>query len=225
MDWSSVPRSIWIWVLSMREWWTSGKRQWPSRPTKPSEFFLTVGLWRAKTRWECKIVRVGLKDWKNKAWAKGEAGLYLSICWWKLSFQESRVMVLRLFFLFYRKWYSQKTINSPFTYLLSIQFTFTTYSHLPGTVLGPGNTKVNKAKPLRDCPAFILFLRHVCCVSLGTGDRASSGDNWPPLLSHTTIQTQEPSEPVNQMVNDFDIHKSNTFLHFPGDWGGDEKEI
>lgn len=128
-------------------------------------------------------------------------------------------MVLGVFFLFYRKGYNQKTINSPFTYLLSIQFAFTAYSHLPGTVLGLGNTNVKKAKPLRDCPAFILFLRHVCCVSLGTGDRASSGGNWPPFLSDTTIQTQEPSELVNKMVNECDIHKSDTFLHFPGDWG------
>lgn len=87
-------------------------------------------------------------------------------------------------------------------------------------MLGSGNTKMNKEKPPRNCLAFIPELRQVCYVSLGTGDRASSGDNWPPLLPHATIQTQEPSKPVNPMVNDFDICKSGTFLHFSGDWNG-----
>lgn len=106
-----------------------------------------------------------------------------------------------------------------------MQFTLVDYSHLPGTVLGLGNRKRNKEKPLRACPAFIPELRQVCCVSLSTGDRASSGDNWPPLLSHATRQTQKPSERVNPMVNDFDICKSEALLHFSGDWGGSEKEI
>ncbi|XP_032205029.1 uncharacterized protein LOC116594149 isoform X1 [Mustela erminea] len=52
------------------------------------------------------------------------------------------------------------------------------------------------------------------------GDRASYGDNWSPLLPHAILQTQEPSEPVNPMVYDFGICKSDTFLHFPGDWNG-----
>lgn len=62
-------------------------------------------------------------------------------------------------------------------------------------------------------------------ISLGTGDRAGSADNGPSFLPYATIQTQEPSEPVNPMVNDFDVHESDTFLHFPGDWVVREQEI
>lgn len=98
--------------------------------------------------------------------------------------------------------------------------TFTDYHHLLGTVLNLADTKRTKAKPLKDYLAFIPELRQVCCVSLGTGNRGSSGDNWPSLLPHSTIQTQESSEPFNPMVNDFDVCKSGTFLHFPGDWNG-----
>ena len=106
-----------------------------------------------------------------------------------------------------------------------MQFTSPDHSYLPGLVPGPGNTKMNKAKPLRACPAFIPLLKQICCVSLSTGDRASSGDIWQYVLSHVTIHAQEPSEPANPMVNDFDVHESDAFLHFPGDWGVGKKEV
>lgn len=83
---------------------------------------------------------------------------------------------------------------------------------------------MNKEKPLRDYLVFIPELRQVCCVSLGTGDRASYGDNWSPLLPHAILQTQERSEPVNPMAYDFGICKSDTFLHFPGDWNRVRRE-
>ena len=62
-------------------------------------------------------------------------------------------------------------------------------------------------------------------MCLRTGDIASSGDIWQCVLSHVTIHTQEWNEPVNLMVNDFDVHKNDAFLHFPGDWGGGKKEV
>jgi hypothetical protein len=121
-----------------------------------------------------------------------------------------------------RKGYSQEAFHCPLTCSLIVSLChlhLLSTLHLPDAVLGPGDTKMNEAKPLSACPTFVPELKPTHSVSLGTGDRASSDDNRPPLLPHATIQTQEPSELVNPPVNDFGVHKSEAFLPFPGDWG------
>lgn len=91
-------------------------------------------------------------------------------------------------------------------------------------MLGCGHTKMNKTNP-RGFVCFHPFPDASFFISLGTGDRTGSDDNWSPVLPYATIQTQEPSESINPIVNDLDVHGSDTLLHFPGDWVVSEKEI